>query len=290
MFTEEKTIPTETTQAMPEDDEFLSGLFDDEDVLEEPISAMNPETTGDGAAAAGEEPAGAKTAPTGEAQEEPGAPEDTNPGTEEELIDLVYNGQTQSLPRSQIIELAQKGMNYDHVKGQLDGYKNSDTQKLLAKLVADTGISPDEYLGRVLGSIGDRQVQELADAEGISPELARRLFDAENKVKDYEASEQSRQSNAKFDKMLQNFAKNHPDVRAEDIPPEVWAKVQAGADLEGVYATHKNSQLQGEIDTLKATIEQLKQNKMNEQKAVGPVRGEQAGKDEDAFLQGLFGK
>jgi hypothetical protein len=282
MFTEEKTIPEGTQTQVPEDDEFLSGLFDDEDVLEEP-DAAETETTGNGAAANTE-------APENGAEDTPAAPEDTNPAAEEELIDLVYNGQTQSLPRSKIIELAQKGMNYDHIKGQLDGFKNSNTQKMLAKLASDAGISPDEYLGRVLGSIGDRQVQELADAEGISAELARRLLNAENKVKDYEASEQSRQSNAKFDNMLQNFAKNHPDVRAEDIPPEVWAKVQAGADLEGVYATHKNSQLQGEIDTLKATIEQLKQNKMNEQKAVGPVRGEQAGKDEDAFLQGLFGK
>ena len=79
---EENTMPEETSPAEPEDE----NLFE----AEEPAEEAQPE----------EQPA------ESEAPAEPEA---------EPVFKIKYNGQEQELPVSQLVTLAQKGMNYDHV-------------------------------------------------------------------------------------------------------------------------------------------------------------------------------
>ena len=44
-----------------------------------------------------------------------GTAADEQPGTEEPMFDLKYNKETKQYTRQQVTELAQKGLNYDHV-------------------------------------------------------------------------------------------------------------------------------------------------------------------------------
>ncbi len=293
MLEEEKTIPTETEVPDMTDDAFLSGLLDDEDVLVDAVDADDAAVTGDGAeetnANLDGEAAAADDAPENEEEAADAAAGDTNQPTEEELIDLVYNGQPTSLPRSEVIKLAQKGMNYDHVKGQLDGLRNSDTHRMLAQLAADAGMSADDYLKLVVGNVGSRRAREMAESEGISEELARRLITAEDKVKDYEADAQARSQQEQKNRMLQNFIRAYPDVKPEDIPPEVWAEAHSAGDLKGAYSVYENKLLKDKMSKAEAELEQLRKNESNKQKAVGSVRGSKSASVEDPFLSGLFG-
>ncbi len=293
MLEEEKTIPTETEVPDMTDDAFLSGLLDDEDVLVDAAGGDNAADAGDGtededASLDGDE-ATANDVPASEGEGEEPAAGDTNQPTEEELFELVHNGQATSLPRSEVIKLAQKGMNYDHVKGQLDGLRNSDTQRMLAQIANDAGMSPDDYLKRVIGNVDARRAMELAETEGVSPEIARRLIDAEGKVKNYEADAQSRNEREQKNRMLQSFIKAYPDVKAEDIPPEVWAEVQSGSDLKGAYSVYENKLLKERASKAEAELEQFRKNESNKQKAVGSVRGSKSAAVEDPFLSGLLG-
>lgn len=293
MLEEEKTIPTETEVPDMTDDAFLSGLLDDEDVLVDAVNADDAAATGDGAQEAianlDGEAAAADDAPANEGEATDAAAGDTNQPADEELIDLVYNGQPTSLPRGEVIKLAQKGMNYDHVKGQLDGLRNSETQRMLAQLAADAGMSADDYLKLVVGNVGTRRAREMAESEGVSEEFARRLIAAEDKVKDYEADEQARSKREQDNRMLNAFLSAYPDVKADDIPEEVWAAYQNSGDLVGAYSAYENKMLKQKLSETEAALEQSRKNESNKQKAVGSVRGSKTASVKDPFLSGLFG-
>ncbi len=290
----EENVLNETVE-MPDvtEDAFLSGLLDDEDAYPDDTEAADT-STGDDAETDTDPLDGADPEPEPASEDEDVAADeaeagDTNQPDAEELMDLVHLGQTTSLPRSEVIKLAQKGMDYDHVKSQLDGLRNSDTQRMLAQLAADAGMTPDKYLQHIVGNVDERRAQEMAAAEGITPELAQRLITAEDAVKRYESQESARSERERKNRMLQEFIYAYPDIKAEDIPPEVWNEAHKGGNLKGAYAAYENKLLKERLEQANAEIEQIKQNESNKQKAVGSVRGSKTAATEDAFLSGLLG-
>lgn len=275
------------------EDAFLSGLLDDDDYSStEETAALTNEGDAATAEAADSDgnPADEAAAAANEGEAAEAAAGDTNQPAAEELMELVYNGQTQSLPRSEVIKLAQKGMNYDHVRGQLDDLRGSETHRMLSELAKNAGMPESEFLRKVLENVSTRRADEFASAEGISPELARRLLDAEDEVKRYRAETQQRGERERRNRMYSDFVSAYPDVRPEDIPQAVLDEVRDGADLVSAYRSHENGLLKDDVKRLKETIEQMKQNESNRQKAVGSVRGSKAAVTEDAFLSGLFGE
>lgn len=58
------------------------------------------------------------------------------------------------------------------------------------------------------------------------------------------------------------FAREFPDVKPGEIPPEVWEQVRRGGDLTGVYALHENRRLRSQLQA-------LEQNHKNAQRSTG---------------------
>lgn len=289
----EENVLNETLEVPDvEDDAFLSGLLEDEDAytLETDDAETNTgdaetdeEASHDGEEAESEADAESE-GETAEAQ-----PEDTNPEDAEEMFELTYNGQKVSMPRSEVITNAQKGLNYDHIKGQLDGIKNSKTQRQLMQLAEEAGMPLDQYVDEVFSNRRTRRVQELADTEGMSLSAAQRLVDAEEGLASYRAREQARGKEETKNAMYRKFFEKYPDVKVDDIPPEVWDAMHSGEDITTAFTMYENNRLRNENDATRAEIEQLKRNESNKQKAVGSVRGSKAAVAEDAFLSGLHG-
>ena len=275
-----------------EDDAFLSGLLEDEDAYT--LGTDDAEAnTGDAGATKEDSPDGEETESEAAAESEKGVSEaqteDTNPDDAEEMFELTYNGQKVSLPRSEVITNAQKGLNYDHIKGQLDGIKNSKTQRQLAQLAEEAGMPLDQYIDEVFANRRTRRAQELADTEGISLSAAQRMIDTEEELASYKAKDKERGDEEAKKAMYRKFFEKYPDVKVDDIPPEVWDAVAGGEDITTAFTMHENKRLRDEGNATRAEIEQLKRNESNKQKAVGSVRGSKAAVTGDAFLSGLFG-
>jgi hypothetical protein len=181
-------------------------------------------------------------------------------------------------------------MNYDHVKGQLVNLKNSDVQKQISQLAQEAGMTPGEYLSQVLSNRNERKIKELVDTEGVSPEFARRMVDNEDALARYRAEEESQAGQKQWEGMVKLFLQEYPDVKATDIPPEVWERAAKTNDLIGAYALHETKLLKTQLAEAQNALGQKKQNEANKQTAVGSVRGSKSAATEDAFLDGLFGR
>ena len=123
--------------------------------------------------------------------EEPAANEETKPEPETqtepksdakpETIRIKYNGKEQDITLEQAVELAQKGMNYDHVYGELQQLRQAPEFALLDRYAAQNGMNRQQYMQALAQAETDRRVQQEME-KGIPEETARRLVNLEQEL------------------------------------------------------------------------------------------------------------
>lgn len=208
--------------------------------------------------------------------EEPGAEtEEAN-----QLFKIKYNGNEEELTLDQMTELAQKGRNYDHVREERDNLrgKSGRYESFLQKLADKAGVSIDEQIDLTEAMwLMDEEAEKgnsLTEAEALL-----RVQRNRNEVQ----SEQETPAESKADAEISRFMKAYPDVRAENIPKEVWDEVnQNEGNLLGAYQAWENRQLKAEIEKLKKEAH----NERNAQRSTGPRKSSGANKVKDAFDEG----
>lgn len=193
-------------------------------------------------------------------------------------LEVKYLKETKKLKdidKEELTSLIQKGFNHDRIKEKYDKVKE----------VADLFKMSESEL---IDSIYNQYFEAEADRRGTTIDKVKADFEATKKT-----SEQ---------RMYATFLDNFPDVKAEEIPKEVWAKVKGGEDLTIAYKEHKLastvkgketelSQLQQRISELENKLKTKAQNEATKKKAVvKPTTNN--GSDEaevDDFLSGLLG-
>ena len=70
---------------------------------------------------------------------------------------------------------------------------------------------------------------------------------------------------------VEEFLEVFPDVKAEDIPGEVWQRAAGGEGLVRAYALYENT-------LLRARLEALKQNGANRERSLGSLGSGQSGR------------
>ena len=170
----------------------------------------------------------------------------------------------------EVLEYAGKGLDYDFVRKERDELKReraalNSQSEFLKEMARDSGttVSQDEALIRAKQErIGtDTQAEEPAAKD--EPESKP---DAENDA-------------AVRAKMFNNFMAEYPDVKAEDIPKEVWNECAKTGDLTGAYRKYENAQL-------KAQLDELKRDQRNKERSTGSWRSAGASTPKDAFDDG----
>lgn len=185
----------------------------------------------------------------------------------DQWLELKHLDEVRKVSKAEAKELAQKGMDYDRIRGKL-----SDAEANVAKLqkyeaflnemkgdfesiddlIADSrarvladkeNISYEEAVGRVRNNIEREQIQKQAQQQ-LSPEAIRETMRKES---------------------LQQFLQAYPDVKAKDIPQEVWNDMNITNNLVASYAKYEAKKLAKENET-------LKRNEKNKARSVGSMK------------------
>lgn len=207
-----------------------------------------------------------KPEPEAKETDQPEASEPEQTDDADEYLEVKFLHETRKVGKEEAKTLVQKGLNYDHVVeerdtmradyGKLKGY-----EKFLDEIKGD--------FPSVEALIDDTRARMLADKEGIS------YADAMAKVKNMYPEQPAKQENPSGnqtmgDDAVQKFVAKYPNVKAEDIPAEVWDEVRETGDLLGAY--EKNvafKERDNRIAALEAEIKTLKQNSKNAARSVG---------------------
>jgi hypothetical protein len=98
-----------------------------------------------------------------------------------------------------------------------------------------------------------------------------------------EVQRQQAEAERKQTEMLQRFASTYPDVKANDIPAEVWAEVRQSGDLVGAWAKHENAKLKREKAELERRISTMENNEKNAKRSTGSQKSAGNATEDSAF-------
>ena len=170
----------------------------------------------------------------------------------DQYLELKHFDEVRKVSKEEAKALAQKGMDYDRIRGRAD--KLQKYEDFLNEIKGDFA-SIDDLMD-------DTRARLKADKDGITYEEAlNKIKEAPAKTKQSreEVLEQIRQESVK------EFAENHPDIQAQDIPQEVWEDVFKTNNLEASYAKY-------EAKKLKETNAVLEKNARNRSRSTGSMR------------------
>ena len=225
---------------------------------------------------------------------------DEQPGTEEQMFDLKYNKETKKYTRQQVTELAQKGLNYDHVTEQRDRLQqeiadltkfrdeNSAILDTLRAAAEASGKSVPEYLTSIRTN--------LLVAQGISPETARERIlreDAEQRLHSQQKAEEAEASSKRDAEQRQKddiarFQKKYKDVDPKTIPQEVWEAVRGGELLTDAYGDYQRRELERQLREANEKLAIRAKNESNRQKSLGSLQSTKQETGKDPFLEGFL--
>ena len=225
---------------------------------------------------------------------------DEQPGTEEPMFDLKYNKETKQYTRQQVTELAQKGLNYDHVTEQRDRLQQEIAD--LAKFRDENSAIIDTL--RAAAEASGKSVQEyltsirtnLLVAQGISPETARERIlreDAEQRLHSKQKAEEAAASSKRDAEQRQKddiarFQKKYKDVDPKTIPQEVWEAVRGGELLTDAYGDYQRRELERQLREANEKLAIRAKNESNRQKSLGSLQSTKQETGKDPFLEGFL--
>ena len=245
--TDEDGWPTEWTGAVEEDDGDESETDEVTTEADQPTEEPKPEDTKDA-----EKPA--ETEPEQKTEEE------------DQFLELKHMDTVRKVNRDEAKVLAQKGLDYDRIRGERDAMQKDYAQ--LKKY--------ESFLNELKGDfpsidamMTDTRARMLAEKEGIS------YADAVAKVGVMQQGAQPQQQTQAQPGQLKvpavdQFIQKYPGVKAEEIPQAVWDEVKRTGDLVGAYENYQNTKVKDEkIKNLELEIETLKQNQKNAARSTG---------------------
>ena len=225
---------------------------------------------------------------------------DEQPGTEEPMFDLKYNKETKQYTRQQVTELAQKGLNYDHVTEQRDRLQqeNSDLAKFRDEnsAILDTLRAAAEASGKSVPEYLTSIRTNLLVAQGISPETARERIlreDAEQRLHSQQKAEEAEASSKRDAEQRQKddiarFQKKYKDVDPKTIPQEVWEAVRGGELLTDAYGDYQRRELERQLREANEKLAIRAKNESNRQKSLGSLQSTKQETGKDPFLEGFL--
>lgn len=188
-------------------------------------------------------------------------------------FELKHLDETRTVSRDEVITLAQKGMDYDRIRAKYDELKAGEAQRnahedFLKELAESAGQTVEEMIdtarARILVSKASAEGKTISDDEALAQVKQERAENAAAKEPE-KAAEQPKETDKEADrqKSFMRFSREFPEVKAEDIPTEVWKDFADGkGDLTDLFALHENKRL-------KAELAAAKQNEENRKKSTG---------------------
>lgn len=273
-------------------DDFLSGLDEADAADEDEAEAEESEDYDEADQPEAEE----STQEQGEAQTE-----DT------QLFKVKHLGQEIELTMEQMIENAQKGLDYDRIRQDRDTLKSSRKLQLLEDLAKDSGYEDvDAFVENFYENLEESRVieraEQLSAERGIdfvtAAEIAKMERENEKLKKTMQEAEKVKAKSADQQKQAVNdfnalFAK-FPEIKEQytsydKLPESFRQKVAQGEQPLLAWNNYLLELKDMELKQKEKELEIVKNNQKNKKRSVGSAKGAGQAKETDDFLKGLFG-
>jgi len=227
--------------------------------------------------------------------------QDNSVNEEQKLLEMLKgkvkydHGEVQISSIDDVVTNYQKGLNYDRIQDKVKSYEESKTMQYINEKAKELGFkTTDDYIESVKQfEIKQKEEKKQADIEemldrGIPDDIAKEIIETRElrehlKKQEEEISKYKEEQKSAEQKQQEQieFLKAYPDIKAEDIPVEVFQSTKDGKSLLTAYIEHENKQL-------KTLLEQREKQDTNKStNLVKKSNGDTQESDKDTFLQGF---
>jgi len=212
-----------------------------------------------------------------EGYEQYGEEAGTAPEAEEEpLFELKYNHEVVKKPYSEVKDLAQMGMNYPKVISQLEELKNDEALRIADRIASGYGVSRSELLRKWEAVLEEQTVNDYAEENGITPEVAKELIETKRiagaLLAEKRAQEDKVYGDARIEAAVEEFREEFPDVRDEDVPDEVLMEWAKGVPLNTAFKAYQAEGLKEAVNQMEGQLRVIRTNSDNEASSMGSVQ------------------
>ena len=159
-------------------------------------------------------------------------------------------------------------------------YENNPYLKYLQEKAQKLGITVEQLIENDRKWEEQQQIQKLVQ-QNIPPEFAKEMLENRKFREMYQAEQQRRQQEETRRQMFMEFIQTYPDVKADQIPQEVWQMtLQQGYPLTAAYAIWENKQLKQQMQTIQA-------NQKNAETSTGAAKNVDKVQGKDPFEIGF---
>lgn len=175
----------------------------------------------------------------------------------EEMMTLNLYGESVDLPVSQAKIIAQKGLAFDHLKGQLAVAKNDVRLKTLENIAEMKGQTISQLMSDIhRQTLTDQIINQYGSIDNAPfEEINRVVKEFENSEKNWDKCEADIQKE-NFKSQFREFLQYNPGCT--QIPDEVIQAVKSGENLSLAYSRYNECMLQNELRNVKRELEVLK--------------------------------
>lgn len=208
---------------------------------------------------------------------------------------LKHNGEEVDADEARMVELAQKGLDYDRVREDRDKFKNeypkyADYEKFLQEMAEGAGTDVPGLMENVRVGLLVKKAQaegktlsEAAAIQQVRREATARANTAQAEQPAEQQSTPEQNAEAQKRENVRVFCEKHPGVKAEDIPLEVLQEGLASGDLSGTYDRWEIKQLKEQLGNARKELETEKQNKMNKERSTGSRKSAGSASKDQSF-------
>lgn len=257
------------------------------------------EETGESAQEAEESPETGEESSDGSTPEQEKKPDEWTPetATEPQKFTIKVNKGTREVELPEMTELAQKGADYDRVKGQLETSRTNEANlqktvdeqspimEVLQLAAKDAGVDVAELVDSI--HVGLLKGKGMTEAEARAEIRAAKAEKAVNDLKNKPAQEENPETNSNQERAKREIAEFQTAFPGVQLNQETLDKlapdVQNGMTLTSAYLKMENARLTAELAEQKRALEAEKQNQKNRRQAAPGQNDSGGGREKDAF-------
>lgn len=226
-------------------------------------------------------------------------PDEGTPETAQEpqKFTIKVNKGTREVELPEMTELAQKGADYDRVKGQLETSRTNEANlqktvdeqspimEVLQLAAKDAGVDVAELVDSI--HVGLLKGKGMTEAEARAEIRAAKAEKAVNDLKNKPAQEENPETDSNQERAKREIAEFQTAFPGVQLNQETLDKlapdVQNGMTLTSAYLKMENARLTAELAEQKRALEAEKQNQKNRRQAAPGQNDSGGGREKDAF-------
>jgi hypothetical protein len=191
--------------------------------------------------------------------------------TEPPKFKVKFNHEERELTYDEAIQYAQKGLNYDRIYPEYEKLRNNPHMSYLEQKAQKLGITIDQLIENDRKYEEQEALNQLVQ-QNIPQEYAKEMLENRKFREQYTTEQKAQQERETRQKMYGEFLDAYPDVKTQDIPPEVWQEVKAGRSLLDAYVRHENKMLKDKLNGAQQQQQTQQANQANAAASTGSAR------------------